>query len=1221
MRIRRLDLIRIGPFTNRALTFEQGEYGFHLIYGPNEGGKSSSLRALKQWLFGIRGERSCRDDFVHTHNELRIGGVIEADNGERLHCIRRKGGAKSLRDANDKAIIEPDRLSDFLHRITQDQFETQFGIDLQQLVSGGHAIVAGGGDVGGSLFAAGAGAASVGAVGKWVDGECERLLKSSGTRPAINAALIAYNEAQKVVSEKSTPSKQWQSLNDSLESTIAKRRELDESIVRLESQRERLNRISHALPTISSLKDSRNALTEVADAPRLRKDFANVRIASTSALAAAESTLALAQQELVSVDARIKTLDVPQSLLDHASAIGNLYKNHERYLDWVRTCPELKSERKSLEARTERALRELGRDPKSDDADDVRIGTANRVQIHELAEQRLALMQSVLDAEQELSEKQRTLETIQSELSELPPAVDVRSLRLAIDAALKMGDCESQLLTKESKLSELADRGIREINRLPLWQGSIEELESLPVPSIDSVARFESEIRVADQSITQLRAESEDLEDKIADAQSQLSKLQLNQDVPTEGELDQVRSERDASWAVLSAAFDAAGDKGSRPEERVIAQYEALVRKSDELSDRLRREGERVAEKTRWIADSSRWKQSLEQRRTRLASAEADRQNTVSDWRELWLLANIDPISPVEMRQWLDQYRKLCELAVQIREQSLTCDHDRESIQQHRTELANQLSQRGIAVDSAASLASLLDMACDRCKAFEAVESRRGQWTERVGQVKHEHSLAKKRLDEAEARKTLWQSQWRDAVQVLDGNADLTATQAMAMLQAIDQVVVDIDQAAELTRRWTNQHDQIEAYDESVASLIERLGLELGDISVHQTVTDLHDRLVRAREQKATRDSLMVQRDGIEKQFSLARQSISAETAILEDLCAEARCNSVDDLLDVERGALRRIAIEQDIATFEKQIRQWTQGTDLDSFITEAEAEDPDSLSPRMAQLVDEIDDAKSRREAYSESIGGQQTDLDRIDGSAEATKANEDAEVALTQVRDHAEEYCRMKLASVILKRAVKRYREQNQGPVLQRASELFAELTLGAFRGLRSDYSDAGEPVLVGVRGAAVDSNDVASESLVTVDGMSEGTCDQLFLSLRIASLELYLERNPPVPFVVDDILVKFDDARSAAALRVLAALSKKTQVIMFTHHQHLIDVARQSVAADALFVQSLDDSYESVATASPDQAKSTVSKSKPVPAKPAKKKRAEKSGKNPPPVGELF
>ena len=67
------------------------------------------------------------------------------------------------------------------------------------------------------------------------------------------------------------------------------------------------------------------------------------------------------------------------------------------------------------------------------------------------------------------------------------------------------------------------------------------------------------------------------------------------------------------------------------------------------------------------------------------------------------------------------------------------------------------------------------------------------------------------------------------------------------------------------------------------------------------------------------------------------------------------------------------------------------------------------------------------------------------------------------------------------------------------------------------------------------------------------------QLFLALRLATLEWRLEKNEPMPFIVDDILINFDDKRSKATLKVLADLSKKNQVILFTHHRQIVEEAK--------------------------------------------------------------
>ena len=110
---------------------------------------------------------------------------------------------------------------------------------------------------------------------------------------------------------------------------------------------------------------------------------------------------------------------------------------------------------------------------------------------------------------------------------------------------------------------------------------------------------------------------------------------------------------------------------------------------------------------------------------------------------------------------------------------------------------------------------------------------------------------------------------------------------------------------------------------------------------------------------------------------------------------------------------------------------------------------------------------------------------------------------------------------------------------------------MTLGSFVGLRTDVDDNDNPILVGLR---------PDDSRATVDGMSSGTCDQLYLALRLATLEWRLEISEPMPFIVDDILINFDDERSRATLMALAQLSERNQVLLFTHHGQIVTTARE-------------------------------------------------------------
>jgi chromosome segregation protein len=84
--------------------------------------------------------------------------------------------------------------------------------------------------------------------------------------------------------------------------------------------------------------------------------------------------------------------------------------------------------------------------------------------------------------------------------------------------------------------------------------------------------------------------------------------------------------------------------------------------------------------------------------------------------------------------------------------------------------------------------------------------------------------------------------------------------------------------------------------------------------------------------------------------------------------------------------------------------------------------------------------------------------------------------------------------------------------------------------------------------------------------VAAVSEGARDQLYLALRLAYLEDYGRRSEPIPFVGDDLFMTFDDDRTKHGLVALAALSDDVQPILFTHHRHVVELARQ-VVGDAL------------------------------------------------------
>jgi uncharacterized protein YhaN len=61
--------------------------------------------------------------------------------------------------------------------------------------------------------------------------------------------------------------------------------------------------------------------------------------------------------------------------------------------------------------------------------------------------------------------------------------------------------------------------------------------------------------------------------------------------------------------------------------------------------------------------------------------------------------------------------------------------------------------------------------------------------------------------------------------------------------------------------------------------------------------------------------------------------------------------------------------------------------------------------------------------------------------------------------------------------------------------------------------------------------------------------------------------------MPFIVDDVLINFDEARAAETLLVLQEMAERTQVILFTHHRHIADMAMEIVKErPGIFIKNL-------------------------------------------------
>lgn len=304
MRFSRLSLERYGRFDNCELKFRSGSPDLHVIYGGNEAGKTTSLAAVSDLLFGFPARSPY--NFLFDYSLLRVGAVIE-DVGTTLACRRKKGTGGTLIDISD-AVIDETPLRAMLKGQTRDTFGLSFSLNQDALRSGGRAMVEAKNDVGRTLFAAGSGLTGIADELRRLESEADAIWgpTTKGSR-TFAQALRTYSESTKTVREQALKPKAWSDAKTANERTrsalTAARRERD----RIQSELSGAERLRRLAPVVRQRAGQLASLEafDVVDVGRQREDAAETLISEAEEAARQIAIAEQLQRDLADRRARI----------------------------------------------------------------------------------------------------------------------------------------------------------------------------------------------------------------------------------------------------------------------------------------------------------------------------------------------------------------------------------------------------------------------------------------------------------------------------------------------------------------------------------------------------------------------------------------------------------------------------------------------------------------------------------------------------------------------------------------------------------------------------------------------------------------------------------------------------------------------------------------------------------------------------------------------------
>ncbi|SFK63864.1 ATP-binding protein [Methylocapsa palsarum] len=1145
MRLNRLDLIRYGKFTDKRIDFgaqSPGAPDLHIVYGPNEAGKSTALAAFLDLLFGI--ETRSRFNFLHPYAAMRIGGALEVA-GEPRELLRLKRPHNSLLDASEQPIPEGFILGE-LGGLDRESYRAMFSLDDETLEAGGEGILASKGDLGQLLFSASAGLAdlsrSLGELRTEADGFYKYRARS-GELLDLKARLAALKDERDRIDTLASAYGQLVETRDRLaaqyEKAIGERGAT-------QSRLDEIQRLLGALPRLTDLRILREQIDPLAGLPEAPLGWAE----ELPRLQKEEIELATRAQgvadEIAQLASDLESQPVDEAAANLADRIDMLADLRARHVTAAKDLPERRLQLREEDLTIAGILSRVDQKEEGDPARLV-LGASIVGALRKLIETRSGVEAAAKAADNELSEARRRLDEAGSNLEAAGDRQDAgqgnaarMSSLAATVAALRADDhAARRRLAAQSRAAHLQTLAAR-IGELRPWQGDVEGLFAMAVPQPDTIECWKAAAAEAQKRIGVRGGEVERLTTERLRVKAEEEAIDGVVAVVSDAETAKSRAAREQAWASHRRTLDAASADA----------FEGALRQDDIVtSARLGHAGD-LAKLQQTTLALAALEADLSRARQLLAAAETSFR-TVHDEIEEFVRAMTPALADATL-SWLEGWLTRRAKALETREFLLAAERDLAEAdadaQAARDRLTAALGAAGVVYEADASFETLLATAQAAIDHETEVRSLRDAVKDRQRDLNNRVSDAEK----AAAADQAWAALWAKACSECwlgEAGAAPSLETVREILAAIAELGPALEKKASLADRIAKMEKDQADFAVEVTAIARELGVPSSDaiLDVSRAIND------RAQAAKASR----AKRDLTQQKFETARdgqralaEALTIQTTRTTEMTAYFGVNSLAEVGAKLQGVLKKADLAKQAVAAERDILNALRSPTLEEAERALDAADRAALDAEVAELKARFDDQDRRsRDLFSEHSKAADR-IEAVGGDDAVARLEGRRRTTLLEIEEKAVRYLTIRAGCAAAEQALRAYRDRHRSSMMARASDAFRTMSRGAYTGLRAQL-DKDNEILIAL--GADGGSKIASE-------LSKGARFQLYLALRVAGYYEFARSRRPPPFIADDIMETFDDFRAEEAFRLFAEMAAVGQVIYLTHHRHLCEIAKQ-------------------------------------------------------------
>ncbi|MGV4792043.1 AAA family ATPase [Rhizobium sp. F40D2] len=1148
MRLRRLDLIRYGKFTDHSIDFSTARPGspdLHIVYGLNEAGKSTTFAAYLDLLYGI-GERSTYN-FLHPYNTMKVGARLEFD-GAEYEMARLKLRTGSLVDDRGQAVNEA-LLAGALGGIGREAYRTMFSLDDQSLKEGGNAIIQSKGELGELLFSA-----------------------SSGLAGLSRSLVTAADEAN-VIYKKRSPSSKLAELKRSLEALKIERNAIDtlastysalkstyeqadvaytataRELAGAKARHQELTRLLGALPAALELRRLEADASGMGDLPRPPSEWFTLLPQLSRDETRLQALLETADRTLRQLTDEIEAIAIDDKALVLAAHMDMLDQGRARYLAAESDLPKRRLALAEQEAVLVRLLTDLEQ-PGHATPEALLLPASLIGIIRDLIERRSGVEAQLAAADRELLRARENLERLGKDDGSQNVAAVLDPARLGrIEAALSRlagSDLATRLLMEERALVQAKRMQEKQFAQLAPWTGDAVALQRTTAAEPREIEAWRGQATAVDKRIGDHEARLRDLGTEQALTKARIAAFIAGGSID-DAEAMKLRSERDAAWQAHLAGLNAATARA----------FEERMRQDDMASAGRLSRAQELAELRQLRQTEAATAAAIERQRELLAEARAEHDVLAERIRSLLpgtIEYDAEALARIAaLETW--STRRAAALAAwgDLQRAEETVDALRGELDGHAATLAASLAEAGLGDANHLPVTELMQTANEMLAAGKAERAARQAHEKAIGDLSHD--LRERERDQKEAEATIgsWDREWAEALSrtwFADKAGSMAAVRAM--LNALGTLPAILKERDDLGSRVAAMERDQEQFRGDIAGLLADCGLSqlaADTLASAHALVERHEAARHAAQLRADRQA------DLEKHFEKRRaleEELAVHNARKNELTSYFGTDSLASVDAFLNQARERDRLEERAAILRGQITEALRAASFSEAERRLADVDADAVERDAMELDARIEDLTERAKLLYSDVSLARQKLEGVGGDDAVARIEAKRRTTFIEIEELAVRHLTLRAGTLAAEQALHIYREKHRSSMMNRASEAFRLITGGNYSGLTTQ-PDRDREILIGV------SRDGGSK---LADAMSTGTQFQLYLALRLAGYEEFAALRRPVPFVADDIMESFDNPRSEEVFRLLGEMAKVGQVIYLTHHWHLCEIARDVV-----------------------------------------------------------